>query len=123
MPRDEITNGKPFACGHRVIPPRPMCPRCRSVDRVWETVSGHGTIWSWTVAHPPLLPVFMDFTPYAVVVVALDEDPTLRLVGNLVADVDAPIDSVNPDTIKMGEPVRAVFPVIEDVALVRWVRA
>jgi uncharacterized protein len=111
------------ACGHRAFPPRPMCPRCRSVDRVWEDVSGRGTIWSWTVAHPPLLPVFMEFAPYAVIVVALDEDPNLRLVGNLVADIDAAIDSIDPATITMGEQVRAVFPVIDDVALVRWVRA
>jgi uncharacterized OB-fold protein len=110
-------------CGHRVFPPRPMCPSCRSVDRVWDTVSGLGTIWSWTVAHPPLLPVFAEQAPYAVVIVALDEDPSIRLVGNLVADVDAPIDSIDPSTIQMDEPVRAVFPVIGDVALVRWIRA
>jgi uncharacterized OB-fold protein len=111
------------SCGHRTMPPRPMCPRCRSVERVWEPVSGTGTIWSWTVAHPPLLPAFLPYTPYAVVVVALDEDPVLRLVGNLVTEVDAPIDSVDPSTIRMGGRVRAVVPVIDGVALVRWVRA
>jgi uncharacterized OB-fold protein len=110
------------SCGHRTMPPRPMCPRCRSVRRVWEPVSGTGTIWSWTVAHPPLLPAFLPYAPYPVIVVALDEDPVLRFVGNLVEDVDAPIDSVDPATIRMGERVRAVFPVIDDVALVRWVR-
>ena len=111
-------------CGHRVLPPRPMCPRCRSVERVWEPVSGRGTIWSWTVAHPPLLPAFMPVAPYAVIVVALDEDPTLRLVGNLVTDATAAIDSVEPATIVMGEPVHAVFaPAADDVSLVRWVRA
>lgn len=115
-------------CGHRVFPPRPMCPRCRSVRRIWEPVSGRGTIWSWTVAHPPLLPVFEPLAPYAVVVVALDEDPDLRLVGNLVAagagDAGGGLGSVDPATITMGEPVRAVFaPMADDVALVRWVRA
>jgi uncharacterized protein len=111
------------ACGTRTFPPRPMCPACQSVERVWEPMSGRGTIWSWTVAHPPLLPAFAPLAPYAVIVVALDEDPTLRLVGNLVADADAPINSMDPDSISMGESVRAVFPVVDDVALVRWVRA
>jgi uncharacterized OB-fold protein len=111
------------ACGHRVFPPRPMCPVCQSVERTWEPVSGRGSIWSWTVAHPPLLPVFEALAPYAVVVVALDEDPSLRLVGNLVADVAAPINSVDVTNIAMGEPVQAVFaPMADDLALVRWVR-
>jgi uncharacterized OB-fold protein len=112
------------ACGHRTFPPRPMCPVCRSVERLWDPVSGRGTIWTWVVAHPPLLPVFQAFAPYAVVVVALDEDPTIRLVGNLVTAADAPLDSVDPATIAFGDPVRAVFtPMADDVALVRWVRA
>jgi uncharacterized OB-fold protein len=111
------------ACGKRTFPPRPMCPACRSVDRVWEPMSGRGTIWSWVVAHPPLLPAFAPLAPYAVIAVALDEDPSLRIVGNLVTDVHAPIDSVDPSSIVMGEPVRAVFSVVDGVTLVRWVRA
>jgi uncharacterized OB-fold protein len=111
------------ACGHRTMPPRPMCPSCQSVDRVWEPVTGYASIWSWTVVHPPLLPAFTALAPYAVIVVALDEDASLRLVGNLVTGVDAPINSVDPSTIEFGERVRAVFPVIDGVALVRWVRA
>jgi uncharacterized protein len=111
------------ACGHRSFPPRPMCSVCRSVERVWEPVSGRGTIWTWVVVHPPLLPVFQPLAPYAVVVVALDEDPTIRLVGNLVVAADAPIDSVDVATIEFGEPVHAVFaPLADDVTLVRWVR-
>ena len=111
------------ACGHRTMPPRPMCPRCRAVDRVWEPMSGRGVIWSWTVAHPPLLPAFAPFAPYPVIVVALEEDPTLRLVGNLVADPDAPINSVDPATIRFDQPVRAVFPTLDGVSLVRWIPA
>jgi uncharacterized OB-fold protein len=109
------------SCGHRTMPPRPMCPRCRAVDRVWEPMSGRGVVWSWTVVHPPLLPAFAPFAPYPVIVVALDEDPSLRLVGNLVADAGAPIDSVDPAAITFDLPVRAVFPVVDGVALVRWV--
>ena len=112
------------ACGRRRVPPRPMCPSCQSLDAVWEAVSGRGTIWSFIVPHPPLLPAFMPVAPYNVIVVALNEDRTIRMVGNLVASADAPINSVDPSTIEIGMPVQVVFPrVADDVVLPRWVRA
>ena len=111
-------------CGRLRFPPRPMCPWCRSVESDWKTMSGNGTIWSYVVAHPPLLPAYQDLAPYNVVVVALDEDPTLRLVGNLVASEDGANDEIDPETIRIGEPVRVVFQEIaEGVALPRWIRA
>ena len=112
------------ACGRRRVPPRPMCPSCQSLDAVCEAVSGRGTIWSFIVPHPPLLPAFMPVAPYNVIVVALDEDPMLRMVGNLLADEGAEINSVDPQTITIGEPVRVVFqPAGEDIVLPRWVRS
>jgi uncharacterized OB-fold protein len=87
-------------------------------------MSGRGTVWSFVVPHPPLLPVYAELAPYNVIVVALDEQPSLRLVGNLVADADAPINSVDPATIEIGAPVRAVFqPVAEDITMPRWILA
>ena len=111
------------ACGRRRLPPRPMCPQCRSIETRWERLSGRGTIWSFIVAHPPLLPAYQALAPYNVVTVSLDEDPMLRLVGNLVARPDGPIDEVDPATIRIGEPVRVVFQQIDDVHLPRWMRA
>jgi uncharacterized OB-fold protein len=58
-----------------------------------------------------------------VVVVELDEDPLIRLVGNLLATPDGAINDVDPSTIRIGEPVQVVFqPAGEDVVLPRWVR-
>jgi uncharacterized OB-fold protein len=85
-------------------------------------MSGRGTIWSFIVPHPPLLPDYQDLAPYNVIVVALDEDPTLRMVGNLVASPDGPINEVDPATIRIGEPVRVVFQRVEDVVLPRWMK-
>ena len=110
-------------CGRRRIPPRPMCPACRSVEIKWDTLSGGGTIWSFVIAHPPLLPAYQALAPYNVITVALAEDPALRLVGNLVARPDGPINEVDPATIHIGIPVRVVFQPVEDVFLPRWVRA
>jgi len=68
-------------CGAMRMPPRPMCPVCRSVARAWRAVSGEGRIWSYVVAHPPLLPAYAAIAPYPVVTVELVEDPTIRVVG------------------------------------------
>ena len=87
-------------------------------------MSGHATVWSYVVPHPPLLPAFEPVAPYNVCVVALDEDPLIRLVGNLVEHLGAPINSVDPATIEIGQPVRVVFEqVADDVALPRFVPA
>ena len=110
------------ACGRLRHPPRPVCPSCRSFESEWRLMSGRGTVWSFVVPHPPLLPAYAELAPYNVVVVGLDEDPSIRLVGNVVADADAPINSVDPATIEIGAPVRVVFPPpIEDVVLPHWV--
>ena len=57
------------------------------------------------------------------ITVELDEDPSLRLVGNLVASADGPLNEIDSSTIQIGEPVRVVFSQVEDVHLPRWVRA
>ena len=68
-------------CGHLRFPPRPMCPRCQSFECGWVPVSGRGTVYSWVVAHPPLLPAFVDLAPLVVLLVELEEGT--RIVANL----------------------------------------
>lgn len=111
-------------CGRLRFPPRPMCPHCQSAESSWKAMAGTGTIYSFVVAHPPLLPAYAEVAPYNVVLVALDEDPTLRLVGNVVADADAAINSVDPAALEIGAAVRVEFArVADDLALPRWVLA
>ena len=89
----------------------------------WVPVSGRGTIWSFVVPHPPLLETFAGAAPYNVIVVALDEDPTVRLIGNLVDAEHGSINSIDPATIVIGEPVRVVFDAVTDeISMPRWVR-
>lgn len=97
------------SCGRLRHPPRPMCPACRSTDREWRAVPGTGTVWSFAVPHPPLLVPYSSLAPYNVVVVELDADPRIRFVGNLLDGADAPLDSVDPSTVRIGEPVEVVF--------------
>jgi uncharacterized OB-fold protein len=109
-------------CRRLRFPPRPMCPWCRSLESDWPLTSGRGTIWSFVVAHPPLLPAYAALAPYNVIVVALDDDPGIRLIGNLVAHADGPINEIDGSTIEVGAPVSVVFPPPTDgFVLPRWV--
>ena len=110
------------ACGVWRMPPRPMCPRCQSISVGWVQTNGRGTIWSFIVPHPPLLPAYADLAPYNAIVVALDQDPTIRFVGNLLADPHGAINEIDAATIEIGEPVCVVFQTVEDVSLPRWIR-
>ena len=120
----EIVIQRCSSCGRRRFPPRPMCSDCQSFESTWQRMSGEGRIWSFVVPHPPLLPSFAGLAPYNVIVVELADDPSIRLVGNLVTSAAGEINEVDPKTIRIGASVRAVFQkVADDVALIRWVAA
>jgi uncharacterized OB-fold protein len=114
-------------CGRLRFPPRVMCPHCQSTGREWRAVSGRGTVWSYVVTHPPLLPAYLPLAPYNVITVTLAEDPALRMVGNLVARENGPINEIDPHSVVIGEPVRVVFerrerPDGTEAFLPQWVR-
>lgn len=96
-------------CGELRFPPRPCCPDCRSFSSVWQPVSGRGRIWSYVVPHPPLLPDYAAQAPYNVVLVELDDAPHIRLVGNVVSEAGAALNSVAVERIRIGARVRVVF--------------
>jgi len=111
-------------CGKLRFPPRVMCPACQSFENTWKPMSGKGKIWSFVIPHPPLLPSFAKLVPYNVIIVELDEDPTIRMVGNLVKSAEGEINEIDPHTIQIGAPVRVLFHrAAEDVMLPRWVLA
>jgi uncharacterized OB-fold protein len=62
----------------------------------WTTTSGTGRLYSWTTVHHTFLPAFATVVPYLVGLVALDEDPAVRVAARLLADpgelaADAPM--------------------------------
>jgi uncharacterized protein len=89
-------------CGTLRHPPRPMCPRCQSLE--WDTVeaSGRGTVHSFVVSHYPQVPAF-DY-PLAIGLIELDEGT--RLVSNVI-DID-------PADVHVGMPVEVVFQAVDD---------
>jgi uncharacterized OB-fold protein len=86
-------------CGHWIHPPAPVCPVDLSRDVGPEAVSGRGTVHSVTVNHQPWNPDVP--TPYAIVLVELEEQPGLRLVSNLVGAA--------PEDVRIGMAVMVRF--------------
>ena len=60
-------------------------------------------MWARTVIHPPTLPAFTERTPYAAVVVRLDED--VYMVSNIL--------DREPDHIEIGMRVEVVVTEVE----------
>lgn len=121
--RGELLIQRFTASGRLVWTPRPMDPHSRTLEYEWVPMSGTATIWSYVIPHPPLLPAYSDVAPFNVIVVALDDDPTIRMVGNLVESAGAPLNGIDPHSVEIGEPVQVVFSPVEDMFLPRWVRA
>jgi uncharacterized OB-fold protein len=98
-----------------------MCPVCRAVDATWDRMSGRGRVWSWVVAHPPLLEAYAAVAPYVVAVVELDDDPAIRLVGNVVAEPGGAVNVVAPESLRIGQPASVCFAApVDGIALPQW---
>lgn len=91
--RGELLIQRCASCGALRHPPRPMCPRCQSLE--WDTIpaTGRGQVHSYVVPHHPRMPAFPD--RYVVALVDLEEGT--RLVTNLV--------DVAPGDLRVGMPV------------------
>lgn len=102
------------SCSSLVHPPRPMCPECGSFDKTWREMSGRGTVYSYVVTHQAIHPAYNGHTPYATVLVELEEGPLVTT--NLV---DVPFDG-----IEIGMPVVVDFvPLSEELTLPLFRRA
>jgi uncharacterized OB-fold protein len=51
----------------------------------WTVTNGTGRLYSWTTVHRTFLPAFATVVPYCVGLVALDEDPAVRVTARLLA--------------------------------------
>jgi uncharacterized OB-fold protein len=119
--RGELWIPRCAATGRLVFPPRAFSPFAPGGALEWVRVSGRGAIWSFAVPHPPLLPWYAERAPYVVLAVALDEDPRVRLVGNLVAREGGAIGEADPRSVGIGARVRVCFERVSDeVTLPRW---
>lgn len=99
--REELRIPRCDACGRLCWYPREKCRHCQETAFTWETVSGRGTLFSWVVVTHPFLPQFADLVPFAPALVALEEDPSVRLATRVV-DCDL-------DAIEFEMPVEVTF--------------
>lgn len=84
-------------CGRLRHPPRPMCPRCRSLAVEAVPLSGRGTLYSFALLHHPQHPAF----DYPVAAALVDLDEGIRLVSNL--------SGVAPGDVAIGMPLEVAF--------------
>lgn len=107
------------ACGHRFLPPRPVCPRCWSQDVGAEMVSGRGTIFLCLLLHqgPPAPGVDYARGPHPVVTVELDEQPGLRFTSTVVGSAPADLAVGQPVVLDWIERAGMPFPVFRRTAL------
>jgi uncharacterized OB-fold protein len=93
------------ACRSFVHPPAPVCPSCYGSALAPEAVSGRATVLTFTWNHQPWVP--SPDHPYPIAIVAIEEQPDVRLMTNVL--------KVTPETLRVGMPVRVVFEQHDDV--------
>ncbi|MFC4312253.1 Zn-ribbon domain-containing OB-fold protein [Steroidobacter flavus] len=85
------------SCQQLSFPPKPICPHCWTEGVSWQTLSGAGTLYSWTRIHAGPA-IFEPELPYEVGVVDLNDG--LRLACRLHGPAGTPW--------RCGMPVRIV---------------
>ena len=96
------------------------CPFCSSPDWSWHEVSGRGVIYSYQIVTQAVHPAFVDWVPYPVVLVELDEQRdvpwrggaegeavSLRLIANLVTSDPAIAEA--EENVAIGKRVEVCF--------------
>ena len=89
------------SCGRLCWYPREKCRHCEGAAFTWEAMSGRGTLFSWVVVTHAFLPQFGDLTPFAPALVALEEDPAVRLATRMI--------ECDLDDLAFEMPVRVEF--------------
>lgn len=86
-------------CRYIVHPPSPVCPQCYSRELEPVTVSGKGTVETFSLNYQPWMPDMP--VPFAIAIVSLDEQHDLRLMTNIV--------NTPPEAVHIGMRVQVVF--------------
>jgi len=94
--RGELLISRCDSCAAFVWYPQETCPHDGG-SLSWTPVSGRGSLFTWAVVRRAFLPAFEDRIPFVTALVALEEDPAVRLctyiVGTAPEDLvaDAPV--------------------------------
>lgn len=99
-------------CDKRRWPAQTACARCQGLGAEWEEIAPTGTVWSFTIAHPPVVEYLSDRVPVTVALVSTDADPTVRILGEVTDGVSS---------LRIGDRVMADFRIVADgVGVPTW---
>lgn len=84
--RGEFAYKRCVSCHRPHWYPRPHCPHCHADGTVWETSSGTGTVYTFTVIRQNSSSAFRDWVPYAIGMVDLEGGP--RVFARFRGDLD-----------------------------------
>jgi uncharacterized OB-fold protein len=95
--RGELALQRCAACRRFVHFPEPVCPYCGGGELPYETVSGHGTVHTFSVVHRSFLPGFDP--PYVIAWIDLPEGA--RAFGD--------VTGCAAEDVRIGMPVEVYF--------------
>ena len=98
------------ACRRMRHRPSAGCHWCGERDVDWTRLSGRGKVYTYTVVHRAFHPAFAQDVPYAVGLVAAEEDPTVRFHTRFV--------ECDPGDIHVGMDVEVTFDLEDDGAVI-----
>ena len=82
-----------------------------SEDLEWVSVSGRGTVYTFTIVRRAMIPAFQAEVPYVFAIVELEEGP--RLATNIVR--------CDPESVRVDMPVKAHYDdVTEEISLLKF---
>ena len=95
-----------------VFYPRILAPGTLADDLEWRQISGASALYSYTVAHRPVAPHFVDAVPHIIAVAQWDEGP--RFATEIV--------NADPAGLRVGMRIQPVFVDVpeEGITLLRY---
>ena len=102
----KLMGAKCNACETLYVPPRSLCPRCRHSEMEWTETAGEGRLVAFTsisIGTPAMMKEGYDRNnPYCSGAVELTEG------ARVVARIEG-VDSLQPETIEVGMPLKVTF--------------
>ena len=106
LEEEKLMGARCVGCGALFVPPRVICAKCHGSNMEWVETKGEGRLVAFTcisIGPPAMIAEGYDRNnPYCSGAVELVEGP------RVVAQIEG-VDTLRPETIKVGMPVKATF--------------
>ena len=106
LEEEKLMGARCVGCGTLFVPPRAICAKCHDSEMEWVETGGEGQLVAFTcisIGPPAMVEEGYDRNnPYCSGAVELTEGP------RVVAQIEG-VDTLHPETIKIGTPVKAIF--------------